>query len=364
VPPKIVAVVRQGDGLPGRDDASIASVFLAEAGFRSTTVAMDPADPSLCAKIAAAGSVALTSLGLTEKVRACVVGRGVSVVSFDELGDLPPLAPGQGQVLSTARGTVASLLDLGVWGASTGSLPGRVGLVATAGAKDQIEHALTGLRALGVRIGDVAYIASGPDGETQIADGVRSFASRGVQTVIFALPVDQQRRWVAQQAVIQPGVRFVVSDVAGAILDETYPPTFDGALAHTSLRVPWFRRDHGETPAQERCRTKWEQTGRTSLGGAELARAFVWCQHVSAAFEALRAVDAGIPFTRALRSQEVDSPLTSDLGPLPDGGYGPTQDAVLVWRTSCRCWVESRAYSDRSRGLRSQPGRLNMGSPS
>jgi hypothetical protein len=362
-PPKIVAVVRQGDGLPGRDDASIASVFLSEAGFSSATRTIDPADASMCDKVAAGGSVALTSLGVNEDLRACLVGRGVTVVSFDERGDLPPLASTAGQVLSTARGTVASLLDLGGWGASSGTLRGKVGLVAASALRDQIEIALSGLRALGVDVAEVAYIADGPDGESQIGDGVRSFAARGIEVVVFALPVDQQRRWVAQQAVIQPGVRFVVSDIAGSILDETYPPTFEGALAHTSLRVPWFRRDHGETPTQEQCRAKWEQTGRTSLGGAELARAFMWCQHVAMTLDALRAVDAGIPFERALRSQRVDSPLTSELGPLADGGYGPTQDAVLVWRTSCGCWVESRAYADRGGRLRLRGAGLNMSSP-
>ena len=38
-----------------------------------------------------------------------------------------------------------------------------------------------------------------------------------------------------------------------------------------------------------------------------------------------------------LRSLKVPAALTSELGPLPGGGWGPRQAAVLAWKSACAC---------------------------
>src|SRR5207245_10007855 len=131
-----------------------------------------------------------------------------------------------------------------------------------------------------------------------------------------------------------------------AIDEESYPVSFDGALAHTSLRVPWFARAHGETPVQLRCDQIWEAGAAPPayLSPAETQDAYAWCEDFDLVVAADR--DAAIlgSFPAALRTERVASPLTSDLGPLAAGGYGPTADAVLVWRSSCSCWAEREPF--------------------
>jgi hypothetical protein len=50
-----------------------------------------------------------------------------------------------------------------------------------------------------------------------------------------------------------------------------------------------------------------------------------------------------------VRATTFASPLTSSVGPSPDGHWGPIQDAVLVWHASCLCWQEKQPFTDRSR---------------
>ena len=127
----------------------------------------------------------------------------------------------------------------------------------------------------------------------------------------------------------------------------SYPPSFDGAVAHTSVRVPWFARAHGQTPEQTGCLQAWQATATPSaaLSPDEQVDVFAWCEGVSLASAAARA-PAG--FADAVRAMSSPSALTSALGPLPGGHWGPTQDAALVWRASCACWQEKQAFTDRS----------------
>ena len=118
----------------------------------------------------------------------------------------------------------------------------------------------------------------------------------------------------------------------------------------TSVRVPWFARDNGATKAQQDCQARWESKAAppVTLGNAELVDVFAWCQHVALLTAALDAYGSvGGSFTDVLRSVKFASPLTSDVGPLAGGRWGPVQDAVVVWNVSCGCWKQRDAFADR-----------------
>ena len=84
-----------------------------------------------------------------------------------------------------------------------------------------------------------------------------------------------------------------------------------------------------------------------TLGDTELAHVFAWCEIVDLVRAAVAQTGEGVPLATALRAVRLPAPLTSDLGPLPGGGFGPTQDAVLRWSASCACWQESSKFADR-----------------
>jgi len=348
--PRIVALVHTGDSaVPGRDDAAIARVFLSRGGFGVTILALPPSpDPAFCNKVAASGAIALSSIDVGATTRACLLAAPVALLSFDAMGDQPPGRAGDlAQVLSTRRGLADTIVHLARWGTASGALKGKVGIRSSTDVQSTVAGVVSRLRKLGVHVVATRYLHPGADGVSEIPGGVQAFAAAGVEVVVFALPVDQQRQWVAHQSVVSPSMRYVVSDAFDGVVNETYPVTFDGALAYTSLRVPWFARAHGETPAQAACRSQWEaaSTPMTTLGTDEQIKVFAWCQHVVMTAGALGLAQRGVPFFKALRSERVASPLTSDLGPLGDGGFGPTKDAVVVWRASCTCWQEERPFT-------------------
>jgi hypothetical protein len=344
-PPSFVAVVRAGDNpVPGRDDASIAKAFLAHAGFLSTVAPIAGTDPGFCMSVVAGGNVVLAGAGVDPALRSCLVAAGETVVAFDGAGDQPP-AGGGGQVVSTRRGLADSLVDLGRWAASSGALGGRVGLVIDDAARDTAGPVVAAFQALGINVVATASVADDPT-SSSVTDGVRAFAAKGVEVAVLAAPVAVQDRWVAQAAVLVPGLRYVVADGFDAIGNESYPATFDGALAHTSLRVPWFARAHRQTPEQTACLQAWQATvtPAQTLSSAETLDVFAWCEEVKVIAAALETPG---PFGGALRSVRLASPATSDLGPLPPTGWGPTQDAVLAWHSSCACWQEKSPFADR-----------------
>src|SRR5207248_11641017 len=115
--PVFVALVRVGDRPePGHDDASIAKTFLGRAGITAPVVPLGGAAPDVCRAAVGAGNVVLTAADLDPALRDCLVHAGVTMLAFDGAGDLPP-AGATGQILSTRRGVVDSLVDLGRWGA-------------------------------------------------------------------------------------------------------------------------------------------------------------------------------------------------------------------------------------------------------
>lgn len=333
--------------MPGHDESSIANVFIGRAGVANvTTITLDPAVPDLCARVLTAGKLVLAGEALPVTLRSCLIQGGATVIAFDADGDAPPTAGG-GQVLSTRRGLEESLIDLGRWGKASGALAGKVGVIGARSSAFATDAAIVRMRSMGIKVVSAVYLdGSSP---TEVPDSVRDFVSNGVDVVLFAAPMDTQRRWVAQASVLGRPFTYVVSDAHDAIKDETYPAVFDGTLAHTSLRVPWYTRSHAETIVQSTCRTTWEAATvpPRTLSTSELISVFIWCQHANLVLAATRATEQGMAFGTALRSIILESPLTSDLGPTVGGGYGPTQDAVLVWRASCSCWMESRPFADR-----------------
>jgi hypothetical protein len=349
-PPRLVAVVRPGESsVPGRDEPDIATAFLEAAQLSATTIALDPADPAMCQKITAAGDIVITGRSLGADLRGCVVAAGRTVVSYDEIGSLLGTAPDAGQVVSTRRGMADSLLDLARWSQGSGALKGRVGIVSVKSAAPTLAAIARGLRDLGVNVVDTALVADDQTSTADVANGVLDFSSKGVEVVLFAAPVAVQQRWVAQSAVLAPSSRYVVSDAYDGIASETYPVSFDGAVSYTSLRVPWYARAHGESAAQSRCDATWNAaaTPPTTLPGAEMVLVYQWCQNVALVSAALQQASNAHDFGAAVRAVSLPAPLTSDLGPLAGGGFGPMQSAALVWRSSCVCWQETQAFADR-----------------
>lgn len=345
-PPSVVALVRGSDGTaPGRDDATIAAAFLEGASFQPTVMTIPEApDATFCGQVAATGTVAITSFGGSQELRDCLAAAGVLLVGFDTLGT-------SSSVVSTRRGVSEALDDLTVWAKRNGAIDGKVGLVGTTAAKADVEAAGERMKAAGIDVVATAFVPDTSTVATETSDGARSFATAGVQTVVFAAPVAQQRAWAAQQSVLSPGARYVVADAYDAMIDEAYPATFEGSVALTSVRVAWFARDNGETPEQGECQTKWEQKAAppTTLGSSELARVFAWCQHVALLAAALDGFSVtGGRIADVLRSVRFTSPLTSDIAPLPGGRWGPTQDAVVVWQADCACWKQKTAFAGRS----------------
>jgi hypothetical protein len=93
-------------------------------------------------------------------------------------------------------------------------------------------------------------------------------------------------------------------------------------------------------------------TPAQTLSTAELVDVLVWCEEVELVASLLSAAQTqpAMPFVPLARGQRLPSPVTSDLGPLATGGWGPAQDAVLVWHSSCRCWEEKEPFADRGGG--------------
>lgn len=347
-PTKVVVLVRQGEGTPPRDDAAMAAVYTSNLSLPATVVAFAPDDQDTCREVAVAGRIVLVASDMTAELLDCLSSSGVHVLAAGQSGDVAG-ADGAGSVTPLRRGVTDSLGDLAGWGRQSGVLRGKVGIVASAAARARVEAASARFRSEGVETVATAYLAPDPQGLTQMPGAILDFAAKGVEVVVFALPVAQQSRWLLQAALLLPSVRYVVSDAADAIVNEAYPSTFEGAMAHTSLRVPWWAREQGPSDEQRSCQARWEEKAATAgpLSAVELARAFAWCQLARVLDAAVEASASGGPPERHLRSITLPSPLTSDVGPLPGGRFGPRADAVLTWRSSCGCWRQTQPFRER-----------------
>lgn len=334
-PPTVVALTRAGGALPGQhDDQTIAGVFLPQVGVPVKVITLDPSRSDMCAAVLAAGHIVVAGEGLPRSLRDCLVQRGAVVLSHDQLGS-------SGRSVSSRLGATPAIVDAVV----TGQAKGKIGIAAVASVEPEAKAAAALLKARGTDT-LVTVVPDGGVNAGDIADGIRSFASAGVDTVVFAMPVGDQSTWVAVEGLFgfRPG--HVVADVADAFVNESYPPLLDGVAAVAATRVPWFARTHGETAEQKTCRTTFETAvGSPASGSQELAAVFMWCEHATLL---RRAVAAGGAVDDALRKLTLPSPLTSTLSAEIDGVFAPQEVAVLAWHASCGCWSETTPYRHRT----------------
>lgn len=348
---RVVALVRAGDStVPGRDDATIAGAFLRHAGVAATVVDEAGDGARLCSTVESAGTVVIASVGVDPALRGCLIAAGETLVDYDQIGDQPPSAQLAGQVVSTGRGIGPSLVDAGRWGIRAGAIGRRVGVVSVTSAQAAVAAVLPQLHAAGVNVVRTAFLSdTTPPDVVAIRAAVLDFAHAGVATVMFSAPVAVQDQWVAEAAVVSPGARYLVADGFDAVTDESYPPVFDGAIAYTTVRGPWAARVAGTTPTQAACQSAWEAAAHTStmLPGTETTEVYAWCEEAGMVASALRTTGQLGPFSSDLRAARVASPLTSDLAPLGGAGFGPAEDAVVVWSSSCTCWTQRTGFAPR-----------------
>jgi hypothetical protein len=326
-PPRLAALV-SGDTDTPRGDAAMADAFLSARHLEMPVIVIDDDARSTCSAVAAAGAdTVLASLGVPAAVRECLADSGVTIISHDTAT--------ADRLVATRWDTEHVLRQLGRWGRAD-ALQARVGVVATADTKQAVERATARWRELGIDLQSVVYVESSSGSGD--GDAVRELASKGVEVVVLAVPVDVQRRIAGLGAVVLGGARYVVADVFDAVWDEGYLPAFDGAVAYTTARGPWFGRAHGETEQQASCRDTWEAAAVPGVMlASEALRVHAWC---AATALAARALENGLP---GVTNQRFDSPLTSEL--VRDGDrFGPSRWAELVWRSNCGCWTERKAF--------------------
>lgn len=339
--PRVVGLVRAGD----QADADMARFFLERRGVEATFVELGGEPAAVCRAASGAALVVAGSGRLAAELRQCLVSSGTVVLAHDELGDVKAPA-GPGTVVSTRRGVADSVADLAGWGLrGEGPLKGRkVGVVATTDVRTEVEPVLDRLAAQGLNVVASSWLPASGSRNTSAA--VLAFALAGVEVTLLAAPVAVQAEWAQLASLASVGMRYVVADTADSVVNESYPVVMDGAVTVTAGRVPWFARTHGATAEQQACRESWEGRdagGEPITSAPVLARLFAWCQHAALAASGLASGGS----VAAFRSLRLPSPLTSDLGPLVAGGWGPAADAVLTWRASCGCWTETRPLTAR-----------------
>lgn len=330
---KVVALVDPAAGTGDRTDEAMAKRFLAAAGVSATVVQL--ADAAATCEAARVGTLVVSSAPLSAELTSCLHGAGVATLSFDD-----GFSTGATSLsVSTRRGAARSLLDTAT--RAHAQLTGKLALVADERLRPALEPALPTARARGLDISTTTWLAPG-DSPVGVAVDL---AGAGVSGVLFATSVANQSVIGSQLKVLSPGVALGVLDAADSVTTASYPPAFDGALAVTSVQLSW---DPGAATQRAACRSVWEsaQTPPAILGDAELLRALLWCQHAAMAAAAAERLGAGL--VGSLTSQAVDSPVTSRLGGLADGGYGPTRITTATWSAACGCWGASTPFTEGS----------------
>jgi hypothetical protein len=331
----IVALYDPAVGVGDRTDEAMARRFLATAGVTATFVPIDNTDAA-CAAVKGA-ALAVAGGPLPEAVRTCLRLSGIYSLSFDDDAPLGAIADtAQDTALTTRRGAARSLFDTAAV-AST-QLTGSLGLVADQRLRGSVESLLPAVRVAGLNITTVVWLPAGDPP----ASAALTLARAGVSGVVFATSTQNQSTIGSQLRTLAPSTKLVVLDAADSITSGTYPPVFDGAIAVTSVQLPWAP---GAAEQRAACRSTWEgaQTPPVILGDAELLRALTWCQHAAMASTVTeRAATLGI--RGALFGLEVTSPITSPLAMLRDGGYGPTTVTQVTWGASCLCWSSTTPF--------------------
>ena len=331
----VAALYDPAVGFGDRTDEAMARRFLATAGLQATFVPIDDTDAA-CAALKGS-TLAIAGGPLPDEIRTCLRLLGIYSLSFDDdvpLGAVDDLA--HDTTVTTRRGVARSLLDTAAV-AST-QLTGSLGLVADQRLRGSVEPLLPAARAAGLDITTVVWL---PAGEPP-ASAALTLAGAGVLGVLFATSTQNQSTIGSQLRTLAPTAKLAVLDAADSITSSSYPPVFDGAIAVTSIQLPWHP---GAEEQRAACRATWEsaQTPPAILGGAELLRALTWCQHSAMASSvAQRALALGL--RAALLGLEVTSPITSPLGGLRDGGYGPTTVTSVTWGASCACWSSTMPF--------------------
>lgn len=331
---KVVAFVDPAVGVGDRTDEAMARRFLATAGVSAVIVPISDA----AATCAAAGDADLVISGgsLPAELVSCLHGAGATTLSFD---DSAPLGP-DAVAVSSRRGVARSLFDTADRARS--KLTGKLGLVADERFKALLEPLLPAARSKGLDISTITWLGPGSPPASVALD----LAGAGVSGVLFATTTQNQSTIGSQLRTLSPSAKLAVLDAADSVTLAFYPPVFDGAIAVTSVQLPWHP---GAVPQRAACRATWEaaQTPPVIVDGAELLRALTWCQHAAMADAAARRLDRGV--LRAVTGQMVASPITSRLAALPDGGFGPTLITEATWSAQCACWTSSAAFTEGSR---------------
>ena len=335
--PGVVAVVRSDVAGDPAGDRAMAAAFIGHHGIDAVVIPFDP-DADVCASVLAQGSLVLAGMGLGPTLRSCLVDGGAVVIAYDSLGDLPPTAPGAGQVLSTRRGVIDGLVELAGWAVGAGQLQGSTGLVAMESARAQVEVARPLLSETGVELTEVVYLPD-DDPAVAISRGLLDLVAAGVDTTVFVTPVAVQRAWVQQSSLVSPSMTYLVADAFDALLEADYGDGFDGAISHTTLRFPW---SSTPVPASNECDRIWLAAGGGQLPAASAVRMYAWCQHAELASRIGGGGEAA-----GLRGTTLESPITTTVGPV-GSTWGPTKAAVVRWRADCTCWVEDGPAFDRT----------------
>lgn len=330
--PEVVVLVGASGGVraPGRDDAAMVAAYLADAKLPATVMATADGAPS-CAD--AAADLVIVGPGVDRRLLECLANEDAVVLAHDERR-----VSGSDTMVTTRPSATRAIADLLGSERAEAARRGAVGVVA---APDLEPEVLAAIAASKVAPKAVRYLADDAPPSDAAAVAV-ALTTAGVDHVVLAVSVEQQRRFVAAYSVMRPSARYLVADTRDTVVDERYPPSFDGAVTVTTVRVPWQVRTEGETPQQAACRATWEAavTPPSAADDAELARAFMWCQMVGLAARAAQEAAAGGELLESLRTPFA-SPLTFDLRTGDAGDYGPSRRAVLTWSLACRCWEEA-----------------------
>lgn len=332
----VVALYDPAVGVADRGDDAMAKRFLATAGVPATFVSIADTDAA-CAAVKGA-TLALAGGPLPEPIRTCLRFQGIYSLSFDDdvpLGAVDDIA--HDTTLTTRRGVARSLFDTAS-GASS-QLTGPLGLVADERLRGSLESLLPAARAAGLNITTVVWLPAG-DPSASVA---LTMAGAGLSGVLFATSTQNQSTIGSQVRTLAPSTKLVVLDAADSITSSAYPPVLDGAIAVTSIQLPWHP---GADEQRAACRATWEsaQTPPVILSDAELLRALTWCQHAAMAAPTVeRAMTVGL--RAALFGLEVTSPITSPLGGLRDGGYGPLTVTLATWGAACSCWSSTVPFA-------------------
>lgn len=327
----VAALYDPNVGVGDRTDEAMARRFLATASVPATFVPIG--EPAATCDAVKGATLVVGGGALPAEIRACLHRAGIMSLSFDDDAALGAV----GTAVSSRRGSARSLLDTA--SLASGQLTGHVGLVADERFRETLSDLVPVVRDAGLDITSVVWLAAG-DPSANVA---LSLAGQGLSAVLFATSTQNQSTIGSQLRTLAPSTRLVVLDAADSITASSYPPLFDGALAVTSIQSPWHP---GAEAQRATCRSAWEadQTPPTVLDNGELLRALTWCQHAAmAAAAAERSATVGV--RSAVLALEVLSPVTSPLGILRDGGFGPTQITLATWAATCGCWSTTAPFA-------------------